>query len=68
MAIKRSFDAEPHKTFDLLCKAPMAVILKQIIMWYHFMGVKIWSLTLKAPITTAADDKFCDILPSFRQK
>ena len=25
-------------------------------------------LTLKAPITTAADDKFCDIFPSFWQK
>ena len=25
-------------------------------------------LTLKAPITTAADDKFCNIFPSFRQK
>ena len=25
-------------------------------------------LTLKAPITTAADDNFCDIFPSFRQK
>ena len=25
-------------------------------------------VTLKAPITTAADDKFCDIFPSFRQK
>ena len=25
-------------------------------------------LTLKAPITTAADDKFCDIFPSLRQK
>ena len=24
--------------------------------------------TLKAPITTAADDKFCDIFPNFRQK
>ena len=24
-------------------------------------------LTLKAPITTAADDKFCDIYPSFRK-
>ena len=23
---------------------------------------------LKAPITTAADDKFCDIFPNFRQK
>ena len=26
------------------------------------------SLTFKAPIKTAADDKFCDIFPSFRQK
>ena len=25
-------------------------------------------LTLKAPIKTAADDKFCDIFPNFRQK
>ena len=24
-------------------------------------------LTLKAPITTAADDKFCDIFPNFRK-
>ena len=25
-------------------------------------------LTLKAPITTAADDKFCDIFSSFRKQ
>ena len=25
-------------------------------------------LTLKAPITTAVDDKFCDIFPNFREK
>ena len=25
-------------------------------------------LTLKAPITTAADDKFCEIFPNFRKK
>ena len=25
-------------------------------------------LTLKSPITTAADDKFCDIYPNFQQK
>ena len=25
-------------------------------------------LTLKAPITTAADNKFCNIFPNFRQK
>ena len=25
-------------------------------------------LTLKVPITTAADDKFCDIFPNFRKK
>ena len=26
------------------------------------------TLSLKAPITTAADDKFCDTFPNFRQK
>ena len=30
-------------------------------LWYTY-------LTLKAPITTAADDKFSDILPNFRKK
>ena len=25
-------------------------------------------LTLKAPITTAADDKYCDFFPNFRKK
>ena len=25
-------------------------------------------LTLKTPVTTAADDKFCNIFPHFRQK
>ena len=30
--------------------------------------IEMLELTLKAPITTAADDKFCDIFPSFRQK
>ena len=25
-------------------------------------------LTLKAPITTAADDKFCEIFPNFQKK
>ena len=30
---------------------------------WHFDG-----LTLKAPITTAADDKFGDIFPTFRRK
>ena len=28
----------------------------------------IWILTLKAPITTAADDKFCNISPNFWKK
>ena len=26
------------------------------------------NLTLKAPITTAADDKFCEIFPNFQKK
>ena len=29
---------------------------------------KSFFLTLKALITTAADDKFCDIFPNFRKK
>ena len=39
-----------------------------------FMSQKIlqellsWDLTLKAPITTAAEGKFCDTFPNFRQK
>ena len=35
---------------------------------YHFSTEKgdlVGLLTLKAPITTAEDDKFCDIFPSF---
>ena len=32
------------------------------------MNDKGLSLTLKAPITIAADDKFCDIFPNFRKK
>ena len=31
-------------------------------------NIETCSLTLKAPITIAADDKFCDIFSSFRQK
>ena len=30
-------------------------------------AVVIGTLTLKAPITTAADDKFCDIFPNFQK-
>ena len=30
--------------------------------WFTF------DLTLKSPIMTAADDKFCDIIPNFQQK
>ena len=30
--------------------------------------IKVTKLTFKAPITTAADDTFCDIFPNFRQK
>ena len=36
----------------------------------HFtlLVLVIHMLTHKASITTAADDKFCDVLPNFRQK
>ena len=35
----------------------------------RFSVYTLWDiLTLKEPITTAADDKFCDVFPNFRQK
>ena len=36
---------------------------------YSISKELLWSkgLTLKAPITTAADGKFCDIFPTFRK-
>ena len=37
-------------------------------MYMNCLKNEIYFLTLKAPITTAADDKFCDIFPNFRQK
>ena len=32
------------------------------------LNLLLGTLTLKAPFTTAADDKFCDIFPNFREK
>ena len=44
----------------------------KIIIWLlaiqPFMIFACPVMTLKAPITTAADDKFCDVFPNFRQK
>ena len=37
-------------------------------MMSYFQKQFFFKLTLKAPITTAADNKFCDIFPHFRQK
>ena len=34
---------------------------------YNVKFQKLHMLTLLAPITTAADEKFCDIFPNFRQ-
>ena len=44
----------------------------QYILWVIYMfeeikGICVHILTLKAPITTAADDKFCNIFPNFRK-
>ena len=42
-----------------------------ILAGYSFASssfLKHLELTLKAPITTAADDKFCDIFSNFRKK
>ena len=38
-----------------------------IVKDFHFSET-CYGLTLKAPITTAADDKFSDIFPNFQQK
>ena len=49
----------------------MIVFLKWIFekkLIFKKVGRQQWSLTLKAPIMTAADDKFCDIFPNFRKK
>ena len=32
------------------------------------LDIRTECLTLNGPITTAADDKFCDIFPNFRKK
>ena len=61
-----SFPVLPNFEFVLLlyCTLPVSGL--------SFMVLKIYSvlltLTLKAPITTAADDKFGDNFPNFRQK
>ena len=34
----------------------------------HCLSLYLIFLTLKAPITTEADDKFCDIFPNFQKK
>ena len=35
---------------------------------FNYMLTVMFMINLKAPITTEADDKFCDIFPSFRKK
>ena len=45
-------------------------LLKQKVMHMKLLSGHVWyvSLTLKVPITTAADGKFCHIFPNFRKK
>ena len=50
-----------HLSFMSLLCLLLSSRLRQVLLYK-------WFLTLKAPITTAAGDKFCDIFPSFRQK
>ena len=41
---------------------------KEVPMWFNSVTA-LWSrLTLRAPITTAADDTFCEIFPNLRKK
>ena len=41
-------------------------LVSLFVIWTY--GLLTYLLNLKAPITTAADDKFCNIFPSFWQK
>ena len=44
---------------------------KSMALQYFYIWCQIeneMSLPLKAPITTEAEDKFCDIFPNFRKK
>ena len=43
------------------------ISMKLSILYFKRLHVKI-SLTLKVPITTAADETFCDIFPNFWKK
>ena len=47
---------------SIIGEAHLPPILDLKLIW------KLFELNIKAPITTAADDKFCNIFPSFRQK
>ena len=51
---------------DLYCLGGRDILptVKQQIMKHFFVAL----FGLKVPITTAADDKFWDIFPNFRQK
>ena len=42
--------------------------VKLAVLKYYKVSFVLICLTLKAPITTAADDKFCDIFSNFRKK
>ena len=46
--------SELQEIYDKICCQAVAVVIA--------------ALTLKAPITTAADDSFCNIFPNFRKK
>ena len=48
-------------------KVCMLLILHAFLLSPDFFLLRYFILTLKAPIATASDDKFCDIFPNFRK-
>ena len=55
---------ELESSFSRQQKSPVAGKEHDSVIYAFINSV----LTLKAPITTAADDKFCDVFPNFRKK
>ena len=59
---------EPTSILVCLRAAKALVRLHRSVSFSEFSLLPYAILTLKAPITTAADDKFCNTFPSFKQK
>ena len=59
-----NLDSFSYISFDIFKELSDVIYSVHLI----FQMLQVANLTLKAPIMTAADNKFCDIFPNFRQK